>query len=140
LGQFVASLIQLRKNHPVFHRWKPMAAPGAENHPIVACYRPDGTQIAQTDWPAGSAGPILICLEGNLNQVDHRGAPIVDNDFCILLNPAAEDVSFTLSGTVGGQWKTVVHTAAVDLVGWPCRAGEAVAVPAHSLVVLCREQ
>jgi isoamylase len=141
LGKFVAALIQLRKKHPALHRWKSIGLLSDSDPRLVGCHKPDGERLAESDWGAANAGPILIHLSGRLNQLDHRGATILDSDFYILLNPGTNDVPFTLPSGEGeaGPWKAVVDTAAVDLDGSPRHGGETVKIPPYSMLVLCNE-
>ena len=140
LRDFTAMLIQLRKEHPVLHRWKRYQHPGRGDGGI-RCFWPGGNELTEEEWTTGKTGPVLIHLSGVLNQIDNQGVPIQDRDVRVILNAEANEARFVLPPGDGGVWIKVVDT---DLTpgaaqGQVWHDGDILAVPPRSMVVLCRE-
>ena len=141
LRRFVTELIQLRKDHPVLHRWKRITSDGEGSHQIIGCCRPDGLLLTEEEWETAQAGSISFYLSGDLQQMDHRGAPITDNSFCALMNPGGENVAFVMPSIDGGHWKAVVNTAAAEPPAefHTFQGGDPMFVAAHSMMVFRHE-
>ncbi len=118
LLEFTRRLIALRREHPVFRRWKwfqgrPLHGAGVED---VGWYRPDGKEMTEAEWNAGHARSLLVCLSGRLKSLDARGEPVVDDDFCVLFNAAEQGVEFIQPPALPSGWVKVLDTEAG---AWP---------------------
>jgi isoamylase len=144
LIEFTRRLIALRQAHPVFRRRRwlrghdPSEGEGA-SPPDVIWYRPDGREMTEADWRDPAGWSLMVCLSGRLGYLDADGHPMVDDDFCLLLNAGETSESFTLpSCREGASWQPVIDTTrwAVPADASPHPGGEAVTVAAHALVLL----
>jgi glycogen operon protein len=141
LLEFVRHLIRFRREHPVFRRWKwfqgrPIHGQGVKD---IAWYKPDGAEMTGDDWQGGFAKSLQVFLAGDLNSMDPRGRPVIDDDFYVLFNAHYEPLVFTIpSRNLGFQWKKVLDTEVVQVPesGQVYVAGEQVPLEARSLVVL----
>jgi isoamylase len=138
LRAFVADLIRLRREHPTFRRWKWFQGQTRLSRGVrdIAWYSAKGTEMTYDDWK----GRVLqVFLSGELDAIDARGQPVVDNDFYVLFNAQDEPVIFTLPQRKGDKkWQRIVDTAVASLSEKPVYPhGARVPVEMHSLVVLC---
>ena len=135
---FTSRLIELRRNHPVFRRWKWFQGRPIKGTVDIGWYRPDSTEMSPEDW-AGFAKSLQVFLSGHLNSIDKRGQPVVDDDFYVLFNAHHEPIMFTLPKRNGrGEWARFLDTAAdcADEEEPVYRSGDKVPVESRSLVVL----
>jgi glycogen operon protein len=146
LTRFVAGLIRLRAEHPLFRRrrffdGRPVGDSGATD---IAWFRGDGEPMADEDWSAGEARTLTIFLNGEgIPEADALGEQIVDDSFLLLFNPLLDAATFTLPDErYGSSWQFVVDTAD-PLLAAPERtasvkAGDTVEAPGQTVVVLRR--
>jgi glycogen operon protein len=142
---FVGRVIHFRHDHAVFQRrrWfvgRPLH--GAEAGDI-GWFKPDGQPMTDEDWNTGFARTLGIFLNGKaIPTPDSRGEPVVDDSFYILFNAHQEAVDFNLPISPWGErWTKVIDTGRLipDLrEQHQLRAGEAVRVEGHSMMVLRR--
>ena len=112
LRDFAAELIELRKDHPVFRRRGWFQGRSLLGQPDIGWYRPDGSQMTGEDWDDAQIKSLQIFLSGQLNQVDRRGEPIVDDDFLVLFHGGAEPIAFRLAAVESERpWLLVFDTA-----------------------------
>ncbi len=148
---FVASMVELRAEHPVFRRRKFFdGGTDANGLPDVGWFRPDAGVMTEEDWGSGFARAVMVFLNGDaIPERGSRGEPIVDESFLLLLNASAEDLTFRLPELrFGAMWSgridtSVVHSdppqPAVAAATAPLlAAGTELSVPAHSMLVLER--
>ncbi len=144
LSGFVRDLIQFRREHPAFRRWKwfhgrPIWGSGVSD---IGWFRPDGTEMVEADWKNGDAKSILVFLNGQeIAGLDGRGERVVDDDFCIMFNAHHETVTFQIPEAVanhGEPWVRAIDTGQALVEGreQACKRGEPIAVEARSVVVL----
>jgi len=140
LEAFVARLIQLRRDHPVFRRrrWFLGREIHGEELTDVAWFKPDGGQMTLQDWQNGFARSLAVFLNGEeIASPDHRGRRVRDDSFFILFNAHDQPLRFTLPrGQYGRRWMRALDTA--DPLPRYYRAGGHVPVVERSLVLLRR--
>jgi isoamylase len=141
LLEFVACLVQLRKEHPVFRKWKWFeGGRGWGRHQKdIGWYRPDGVEMSQKDWETGHFKSLQLFLSGVLKVVDQRGQEVTDDDFLVLFNASDGVREFKLvSFPLIREWRVEISTAAPK----PCdddevyKPGQVVPLPSRSLMVL----
>ncbi|MBI4013835.1 MAG: glycogen debranching protein GlgX [Candidatus Rokubacteria bacterium] len=112
---FTRRLIHLRREHPELCRRKfflgrPICAAGVKD---LAWLRPDGAELGEADWRAGTlrAFGFRLCGEA-MDDVNERGEPITGETLLVLMNPEPEPVDFVLpSPEPGVGWMVLVDTA-----------------------------
>jgi glycogen operon protein len=138
LLEFTASLIALRREHPVFRRRRFFSGElGGQRD--ISWLTPAGTEMTGADWGASDTRSLAVLLNGEaITEPGPRGETITDQSFLLLFNADAEPVSFTLPAAEGATgWQVVVDTAAAaepaadELV--PAATRE---LPARAVVVL----
>jgi glycogen operon protein len=144
LREFTQHLIALRRSHPVFRRRKFLT--GRETAEL-AWYSPAGTPMKQEQWADPTAHALAVYLDGSDDPDEgDDGAPLLDDDFLVLVNAWWEPLDFTIPPEYRGQrWLPELDTFdgfAPDSgpADSPARegaaAGEMVTVRPRSLVVL----
>ncbi len=100
LFEFTRTLLQLRRNHPVFRqRYFFHGTPVQEGGPEdLAWINADGTPMSGEKWHDGHTRCIGMYLSGTLRNRSRDGRPKNDSSFLLLLNAAANSVDFTLPG------------------------------------------
>jgi glycogen operon protein len=114
LLEFTTFLINLRQNHPVFHRrqfFQGRRIHGGEVKDI-SWFRPDGKEMTEEDWSQGFARCLGVRLAGDaIAETDTQGDPIRDDTFLILLNAHHEPITFILPAHKRGvRWELVFDT------------------------------
>jgi glycogen operon protein len=144
LLEYTRRLIQLRKEHPVFHRrrwFQGRPIHGAEVTDI-AWFTPEGEQMAEEQWGEGFAKALGVFLNGEgIDQTDARGEKVTDDSFYVLFNAHYEPLPFTLpKGAWGEEWTLVLDTNELAPNGneQSYKAGDEVPVESRSLKVLRR--
>ena len=100
LKEFTTRLIELRRDHPVFHRrgwYQGRSIRGSAALDDIGWFRPDGSGMSADDWKDGDIKSLQVFLNGDLGYVDRRGEPVRDDDFLVLVNAHHEDVFFQLA-------------------------------------------
>jgi glycogen operon protein len=142
LLDFTASLIRLRREHPVFHRrrWfygQLLHGSGVRD---IGWFRPDGEEMSAEDWQQGFARSLAVFLNGDaIPNTDRRGEPVKDASFYLLWNAGDEPLPFRLPGGMwGGGWSEVFDTGKPRFEAGEAirREGEEVAVSGRCVVVL----
>jgi isoamylase len=115
LVEYVRSLVELRRQHPVFRRrryFQGRPIHGAEVSDIL-WLRPDGHTMSEHDWSTGVAQSFAVFLNGDgIADIDPLGERPTDDDFLLLFNPHHEDVTFTVPSLGPDEWTVVLDTAA----------------------------
>jgi len=137
---FTTRLIKLRANHPIFRRrrWFHGRALHGKDVLDVAWFRPDGTEMEDSDWESGFAKSMGVYLNGTeIHSTDSLGARIVDDSFLVVFNAHHGNEDFTLPPeSFGPAWVKVVDTADTLAEGDQHKAGEAFRVTGRSLVLM----
>jgi glycogen operon protein len=151
LTAFTATLTRLRREHPVFRRRRFFQGRPVRGTDLadIAWLTPDGEQMTDQQWVAGSARALAVFLNGDgIPEPDQRGRRLTDDSFLLLVNPSDEPRRFTLPGTAyGAEWHCCLDTAdppptspaaVTGTAGPPVPAGGPVTVGARSLRLLTR--
>ena len=144
LLEFTRRLIQLRKEHPVFHRRRWFQGRPIHGAQVtdIGWFTPDGSEMTQQDWNGGFAKALGVFLNGEgIQSPDARGERVVDESFYVLFNAHHEPLQFTLpKRDWGDEWVVVLDTARSTPKAEEQRqkAGQEVPVESRSLKVLRR--
>jgi isoamylase len=97
LLEFTRQLIAFRLAHPVFRRRRFLA--GAEASEL-RWFTPGGGEMTAADWSDASALAVALYLDGS-DDPDRAadGAPLLDDDFLVLVNAWWEPLDFVLPVT-----------------------------------------
>ena len=110
---FVEGLIAIRQAHPVFRRrrWFQGRKIHGEQVRDIAWFQPDGSPMSDESWNSDIARAIALFMSGDDLGIDQHGQQISDTSFYMLLNAAAEPVTFTLPDARWGErWRPVLDT------------------------------
>ncbi len=115
---FTRKLIALRQDHIVFHRnrfFHSEIIPGTDVKDVT-WLRGDGGEMSEEDWDDAGAKSLGIRLSGEagLLHLTEHGEQEIDRTFLILVNAAAETVTFRLPEEPGAAWQPVFDTAHED--------------------------
>jgi isoamylase len=144
LLEFTRKLIQLRKQHPVFHRRRWFQGRPIHGAQVtdIGWFTLDGAEMAEDHWNEGFAKALGIFLNGEgIQSPDPRGERVVDESFYVLFNAHHEPLQFTLPKREWGEeWVVALDTARPTLEEEEGRhkAGDEVSVESRSLKVLRR--
>ena len=144
LLEFTRQLIQLRKEHPVFHRRRWFQGRPIHGAQVtdIGWFTPDGSEMTQEDWNGGFAKALGIFLNGEgIQSPDARGERVVDESFYVLFNAHHEPLQFTLpKRDWGDEWVVALDTArsTPEEEEERHKAGDEVSVESRSLKVLRR--
>lgn len=144
LLEFTRQLIQLRKEHPVFHRRRWFQGRPIHGAQVtdIGWFTPDGAEMTEEHWNEGFAKALGIFLNGEgIQSPDARGERVVDESFYVLFNAHHEPLQFTLpKRDWGDEWVVVLDTArsTPGAEEQPQKAGQEVPVESRSLKVLRR--
>ncbi len=138
---FARHVIALRRRHPIFRRRKflrgePVQADGRKD---VSWLRPGGGEMAAADWDEPERRCLGMFLLGEgLEEYDDRNYRLLDDNFLVLLNAGAEEVTFHLPRRPGhARWLPVVDTfAGLEAMGAGRAPGAKIALAGRSLMVL----
>ncbi|MGV3592990.1 MAG: glycogen debranching protein GlgX [Gammaproteobacteria bacterium] len=137
LYEFTRLLIQLRREHPVFHRrrWFHELRFHGENVDEIMWFTPDGHPMQEEHWDSEIVGALGIFLNGDVDfYVNPFSDPVRDTSFYYVINAHHEKVAVTLPEVKGiDQWQMVFDTAR----GWEpddgtLASGDTLDVEAHS--------
>jgi glycogen operon protein len=139
--EFTASLINLRRSHPIFRRRRFFRGRDVrtDHEEDILWLRPDGAEFTATDWEDPEIRVLGMLLNGNaLGERNWRNEPIRDDVFLLLFNSSASAVPFELpEGWGRGPWRQLLDTAEAHALELK-RADQRYAVSPRSLVVLWR--
>jgi glycogen operon protein len=137
LTAFTRTLIALRRDHPVFRRRRFLTGVEAAE---LRWYTPAGTPMTVGDWADPGARCLTLYLDGADDpDIGPDGAPLVDDDFLLLVNAWWQPLNFILPETRTGQvWEPLVDTYAQSGVAEPGErgAGDRLTVRPRSIMVL----
>jgi len=147
LVPLVASLLRLRREHPVLRQRHFFAGRSAEagGRKDLAWFAPGGTEMTDADWFDPTRTTLGMFLAGDaIRARGDRGERIVDQSYLIWLHAGGEPVDVRLPAAewAGGYQVELSTVSAVDTAspqlapGEPFAPGEALALPSRSLVVL----
>ena len=98
LMEFVASLIALKKEHPVFHRRRFFHGKEIRGSDFKDIYwlNQRGGMMTNKDWDSGNVRCFGVVLNGQIDELNEQGERVLDNNFLLLMNASHEDVDFPL--------------------------------------------
>ncbi len=145
LIEFTSGLIALRKAHPVLRRRRFFAGDakhgGQSSLGDIEWFKPDGSQMDDSDWNSGFARSLMVFLNGDaIPEPDFMGRRITDDHFLLLFNAHSDSISFAMPPKAyGDSWVLRLDTA-TGLVDPPDaklkKARSKISVPGHSVIVL----
>jgi isoamylase len=113
--QFVRTVIQLRKTHPVLRRHKFFQGRYLRGSEIkdIAWFSPNGHEMTDEEWNAEAVRYLGVRLSGDaINDMDELGERISGDTLLILLNAHHEAVPFILPAhKKGTRWELTLDTA-----------------------------
>jgi glycogen operon protein len=114
LIDFVRGLAELRRRHPLLRRrsfFQGRSIVGPEIKDIV-WLNPDGHEMSDQEWGQSFARCLGMVLAGRaIDEQDHRGQPLIDDDLLILMNAHHEAIPFTLPGPQeAAPWHAMLDT------------------------------
>jgi isoamylase len=138
---FVSRLVNLRKEHIVFHRnrfFHGSIIPGTDVKDVI-WLRPDGCEMSEEDWaPDARALAVRLSGQAGLVHLSETGEQEPDDTFLLLINSGHQDVPFALPNGDQGVWDPLVDTVFED--GQPEKnmsaPGSEIIVGARSVQVL----
>ncbi len=139
LLDFTRYVLELWRSNPVLRRrsfFSGRALPGEEAKD-VAWIRPDGTEMAHTDWEDPDNHVLGMLLHGEAtDEVDERGRPIYGDTVLLLVNGGDRSKKFTLPAMEdhAGVWHELLNTA--RMASPRVLKRPALNLVAHSLVFL----
>jgi isoamylase len=114
LYEFVAEVIRLRREHPVFSRRRYLQdqTTVSEDAKEVRWLTPAATEMTETEWRQDFARCLGIYLAGTaIRRIDRRGRSVKDRNFLLLCNAHHEPIPFKLPPLAASTWSTVLDTA-----------------------------
>jgi glycogen operon protein len=146
LVEFTTFLINLRRQHPVFHRRRfffGRAFHGSDCTDI-AWFTPEGGVMSEDDWRDGPARSMTVFLNGEaIPDPDTRGERVVDDSFLLVLNADPDAVEFTVpAGDYGERWRRLFTSGQrrPDGTDGPTvKAGDTVILDGHTTMLFQRE-
>lgn len=146
LLDFVTLVVRVRREHPAFRRRSFFHAnrshDGARN---VLWFGPDGLEMSDLEWNQGFARCLGMYLAGDaIGELDRRGAPVVDDDFLLLINAHHGEIPFILPGFRSHmRWQIAIDTSQSIAPAPDTRRfapGDAFQLQGRSLVLLLQPQ
>ncbi|MBV8346154.1 MAG: glycogen debranching protein GlgX [Mycolicibacterium sp.] len=132
LLRFTSRVIALRRDHPVFRRRRYLTGPAAED---LRWFTPAGMAMTEQNWADPLARSVGMLIDGSTDpDCGENGAPLVDDDFVILINGWWEPLTFTMPADVSKRsWQILCDTFDPTRSGAP---DGPVQVGPRSLVIL----
>jgi isoamylase len=151
LLDFTRRLIALRREHPVLRRRRWFQGLPIRGSVDLGWCKPDGTEMGDADWNAGSAPTVGLFLNGEaITDRDRRGQRVSDDCFLLLFNAHHEPIEWMLPKLWGDRWELITDTAAAAQEGLapegpapedePLESGRVLPVAGRSVVVLRRQE
>jgi isoamylase len=114
LLEFVRYVLRLRRRHPVLRRRQFFFGRRIRGSEVkdLSWFRPDGKEMTDDDWANSFTRCFGLRLAGDaIADVDHEGAPIVDDTLMILVNAHHEPMEFVLPAhRRGARWDVLLDT------------------------------
>jgi isoamylase len=141
LLDFTRRLIALRREHPVLRRRRWFQGLPIRGSVDLGWCKPDGSEMGDEDWAAGSAPTVGLFLNGEaITDRDRRGQRVTDDCFLLLFNAHHEPIEWTLPKLWGERWELVIDTSGPGRDGEALESGRALPVAGRSVVVLQRQE
>jgi glycogen operon protein len=102
----------------------------------VGWFKPDGTEMNDSDWDPGFARSVGLFLNGEaIHTPDERGQRVVDDSFLLVFNAHNEPLAWTLPLSLRGRSQVAADTT-VPREAWGGTIEDSTTLPARSLRVL----
>ena len=104
LTNYVAGLIHLRREHPIFRRPKFFQGRKIRGSDVkdIMWFSTSGSEMSDEEWGVSYIRCVGMMLSGDAIDVrDYKGDPITDNTYLLLCNAHHEGVQFVLPGLRG---------------------------------------
>jgi glycogen operon protein len=143
---FVARLIALRRDHPVFRRrnffqGRSIRGSGVKD---IHWLKPDGFEMSDEEWAHDFARCLGVFLSGeSMEERDSQGRPIRDDNFLLLFNAHHEAVDFKLPALGQGcEWQPLLDTHYEGMTEFAerYRDGAGYALEARALALLMQRK
>jgi glycogen operon protein len=138
---FVAKLIGLRNQHPLFRRRTYFRGREVREARMkdISWLNPDATEMSDEDWARSSARSLGVLISGRgLSERDELGRPVEDDDVLLVLNAHDDSVAFTLPGAEGGRWDALIDTGHPAFEGKRYGRGTTYPLAARALALLVK--
>jgi isoamylase len=143
LFEFTRTLIQLRKQHPIFcrRRWFKGTPVGKSALQDIAWFLPEGDPLTEDHWTSDFAKSLAVFLNGaGIRSTDENGQPVIDDNFYIIFNAFDGTLEYKLpSSAYGTTWTKILDTSAVEQ-GSTFASGNLLGVNGRSVIVLRAER
>ncbi|WP_324650892.1 glycogen debranching protein GlgX [Georgenia sp. H159] len=142
LLDFTQRMVHFRAAHPVLRRRRFFAGDpghgGQSDIGEIAWLKPSAEPMEDEDWDQSSARSISIFYNGlAIPEPDGRGERVTDDNLLVMLNAAAEPVTFTIpDDTYGCVWRTAINTDPTAGDNGEYEPGDTVKVLPHNTVIL----
>jgi glycogen operon protein len=136
--EFVANLVNIRKEHPVFHRRNWFKGFLAEMEDI-SWHRPDGKKMEEKDWGIETKF-LAVYLSGHVGYYDLVGEPVTDNDFYVIFNASENIIEFILACSFeNAKWEKIIDTIENKTASGPIYShNDKINIFDHSIMVFQR--
>ena len=139
LLDFTRRLIALRREHPVLRRRRWFQGRSIRGSVDLGWFKPDGAEMGDDDWDAGSPRAVGIFLNGEaITDRDRRGQRVTDDSFLVLFNANGDPIEWTLPKQWGQWWEVVTETADPSRDGATLESSATIGVAGRCVVVLQR--
>ncbi|MEV5748842.1 glycogen debranching protein GlgX [Actinoallomurus sp. NPDC052308] len=145
LVDFVRTVSELRRDHPVFRRRRFFQGrthgDELDGERDICWLTPSGTEMTEADWNIGYAKAVAVYLNGDaITEPDPRGRRVRDDSFLLLFNAHSDGIVFRIPDTrFGERWEVVLDTATPKPADRePVKADDDLAVADRALVLLRR--
>jgi isoamylase len=118
LLEYTRRLIQLRRDHIVFHRHRffhGREIPGTRTRDIV-WLKPEGTEMEERDWHGEDMHSLALLISGEPGEyhLTKHGEREPDDTFMLVMNALDKAVAYTLPEVKGFSNRTVLIDTALD--------------------------
>ena len=142
--EFVQKLTKFRSEHPTFRRRHFLSPADTEDGSgDVLWWHPEGREMGHDDWHNGSLRGFGFLLRGEMTDTDHRGEPLRDDSFLVLMNPSGDPVEVTLPRETNDledrhcvSWTLVPDLAEMVEAEGSFEPGSTLTVGAHAMAIL----
>jgi len=141
LLDFTREAVALRHRHPALRRRKFFQGRPIHGEQIkdVVWFRPDGSEMTESQWAEGWVKSIGVLLDGcALDERYDDGRPVRDDDLLLLFNAADQPELFRIPEAFNeGEWRLELATA--DHLPATVAPGSELEVAARSVVLLAHD-
>ncbi|HEY8372902.1 MAG TPA: glycogen debranching protein GlgX [Pseudonocardiaceae bacterium] len=138
---FTRRLVRLRAECPALRQPEFFEGrPSRTGTPDLVWFRPDGQEMAETDWFDPERRTLGMWIDGSCCLSRNReGIPVADHSWLVLLHAGADPVDVVLpTAEFGARYEPVLDTGTSDGVPertTPHPAGERIRIPGRSLLL-----